>query len=70
MEKNETEDYEKYLKNKNVLLENKTVSIAKKNGAIESFENIDDVIHSLLENSDEYREKTEWLFLIVLKLFT
>ena len=59
MEKNETENYDKYLKNKDILLENKTVFIAKKNGAIESFENIEDVIHSLLENSDEYREKTK-----------
>ena len=59
MEKNESEEYEKYLKNKNILLENKTVSIAKRNGAIESYENIEDVIHALFENSNEYREKTK-----------
>lgn len=59
MEKNESINYEKYLQNKNLLLENKTVYIAKKNGAIESREEIEDVIQSLLENSDEYREKSK-----------
>jgi hypothetical protein len=57
MDKNENDGYEKYLQNKNILLENKTVSIAKRNGAIESSENIEDVIHSLFENSDDYRGK-------------